>query len=255
MPRPTRKPKRFNSSTTKNNSTDAPVISTPLHSKQSTTNPPPLASPELSPIQRENEFTIYDDENKSIIPEQDHFGFGRVKGVKKTFVPIQIDSDDADDDFNDENHADDVSVKDEDDDEDIYGEPYVPPATTEAKGPSKNDDSSPLRPTPKKKPISKLRTSQLLPLLPSRRKRQPPRPQKKQSSHDCSDAEPDVPVKSKSVKKRRVADKENDEPEGEIDSEEERKIEERRKIVKKKFAEVDNWEMAFETVDLSFSSQ
>ena len=254
MPRPTRKPKRFNRSNTESNPTDAPVISTPLHSKQSTTNPPPLASPELSPIQRENEFTIYVDENKSTIPEQDHFGFGRVKGVKKTFVSIQIDSDDGDD-GGDEHLEDDLSVKEEDDDEDIYGEPYIPPTTTEAVEPSKYEDSSPVRPTPKKKSISKLRTSQLLPLLPTRRKRQPPRPQKKQSSHDSSGAELDVPIKSKSVKKRRVADKENDGPEEEIDSEEERQIEERRKIVKKKFAEVDNWEMAFETVDLSFSSQ
>jgi hypothetical protein len=248
MPRPTRKPKRFNPSNTQSNLADAPVISTPLHSKQSTTNPQPLASPELSPIQRENEFTIYADENKSTIPEQDHFGFGRVKGVKKAFVPIQIDSDDADDD--------DVSLKDEDDDEDIYGEPYVPPTTTEAEEPSKREDSSPLRPTPKKKSVSKLRTSQLLPLLPTRRKRQPPRPQKKQPSLNTSDNKPDVPGKSKSVNKRRVVmDKENDELEEEIDSEEERQIEERRSIVKKKFAEVDNWEMAFETVDLSFSSQ
>ena len=252
MPRPTRKPKRFNPSNTQSNSADAPVISTPLHSKQSTTNPPPLASPELSPIQRENEFTIYADENKSTIPEQDHFGFGRVKGVKKTFVPAQIDSDDADDD---DKLEDDVSVKDEDDDEDIYGEPYVPPITTEAKESFKREDSSPLHPTPKKKSVSKLRTSQLLPLLPTRRKRQPPRPQKKQPSLNTPDAEPDVTGKSKSVKKRRVADKENDELEEEIDSEEERQIEERRSIVKKKFAEVDNWEMAFETVDLSFSSQ
>ena len=253
MPRPTRKPKRFNPSNAESNPNDAPAISTPLHPKQSTTNPPPLASPELSPIQRDDEFTIYADENKSTIPEQDHFGFGRVKGVKKTFVPIQIDSDDADDDLDDENDVDDGSVKDEDDDEDIYGEPYVAPTPTEAEEPSKREDSSPVRPTPKKKSISRLRTSQLLPLLPTRRKRQPQRSQKKQPSPDCSDAELDVPIKSKSAKKRRVADKENEGPE-EIDSEEERQIEERRKIVKK-FAEVDNWEMAFETVDLSFSSQ
>jgi hypothetical protein len=253
MPRPTRKPKRFNPSNAESNPSDAPVISTPLHPKQSTTNPPPLASPELSPIQRDNEFTIYGDENKSTIPEQDHFGFGRVKGVKKTFVPIQIDSDDADDDLDDENDVEDGSVKDEDDDEDIYGEPYVAPTPTEAEESSKQEDSSPVLPTPKKKSISRLRTSQLLPLLPTRRKRQPPRPQKKQPPHDCSDTELDVPIKSKSVKKRRVVDKENEGPE-EIDSEEERQIEERRKIVKK-FAEVDNWEMAFETVDLSFSSQ
>jgi hypothetical protein len=53
-------------------------------------------------------------------------------------------------------------------------------------------------------------------------------------------------------------DKENaipDESAGETDSEEERARVERRKVVKKTFAEVDQWEMAFETVDLSFSSQ
>ena len=70
MPRPTRKPKRFNPSNAESNPTDAPVISTPLYSKQSTTNPPLLASPELSPIQHEKEFTIYADKDKSNIPEQ-----------------------------------------------------------------------------------------------------------------------------------------------------------------------------------------
>ena len=252
MPRPTRKPKRFNPSNAESNPTDAPVISTPLHSKQSTTNPPLLASPELSPIQREKEFTIYADKDKSNIPEQDSFGFGRVKGVKKTFVPIQIDSDDAGDDGNLE---DDVSLKDEEDEEDIYGEQYVPRTATEAEEPHEREDSSPVRPMPKKKSISKLRTSQLLPLLPTRRKRQPTRLQKNQRSLDTPDTKPDVPRKSKSLKKRHVVDKENDESEEEIDSEEERQIEDRRKIVKKKFAEVDNWEMAFEIVDLSFSSQ
>jgi phage gp16-like protein len=54
-------------------------------------------------------------------------------------------------------------------------------------------------------------------------------------------------------KKRRVVDKENDVPEE--TSEEESEVVERRKIVKLKFAEIDQWEMAFESVDLSFSSQ
>lgn len=242
MPRPTRKPKRFNPSTSETNIVDAPVASTPLQAKQSTTNPPPPASPNLSPIQRETEFHIFNDESNI-----DQFGFSKVKGVKKPIVPIEIDSDDD----NDEIEAlDPVSVKREDDDEDIYGEQIVP---------TKKDviQPSPLPPTPQKKIINKLRTSQLLPLLPTRRKRQV----KKKSvvSLDASDDE-NGRIKVKSGKKKRVAvvDKENDVPKpniAEVDSEEEKEMEERRNIVKQKFAEVDQWEMAFETVDLSFSSQ
>ena len=258
MPRPTRKPKRFNPAQLEGNTAEeAPVVSTPLHSNQSTTNPPPPpASPDLSPIQRESNFAIYDD----TIPESDEFGFLKVKGIKKTIVPIQIDSD-VDDEADDEIDAEDevVSLKQEDD-EDIYGEQIVVRTTNSEEGDI--IQSPPVEPRTQphaqKKPIRNLRTSQLLPLLPARRKRHGQK--KVVASLDTSDNDDDdVDVKSKSHgKKRRVVDKENDVPEGrveDIDSEEERAMEERRDIVKRKFAEVDQWEMAFETVDLSFSSQ
>jgi hypothetical protein len=245
MPRPVRKPKRFIAAQTQK---ETLVVSTPLHPKHATAE---FASPELSPIQRDTDFTIYQDQDDNG-PESDGFGFSRVKGIKKsisTKQPVSDIDDDApiDDDVDDE-------------EDDIYGVQPTRPVDVNDPPSTANIPSSPPAPQPKpKKPVRQLRTSQLLSLLPTRRKR-PQRQSKKMSTLNTSDAESDteIPVKSKSSKKRRVVDKENavpDESAGETDSEEERAREERRKVVKKTFAEVDQWEMAFETVDLSFSSQ
>jgi hypothetical protein len=258
MPRPTRKPKRFNAQVQlPSEEVVAPVASTPVHQRQSTTG---MASPGLSPITRENDFTIYDDEND---PQSDEFGFSKVKGIRKPIKTAHIDSDMEESLEDDENDIDDNPA--EEDEEDLYGLPL--PSTTKADKTrnSVNVDSSPallpvIQPKPKKQ-ARKLRTSELLPLLPARRKRQQSTNiRKKMASINTSELESDsdIPVKIKSVKRRRVAvaDKENDGPVSSDDDEaEDSGVEERRKVVKAQFAKVDQWEMAFETVDLSFSSQ
>jgi hypothetical protein len=257
MPRPARKPKKFKPEEpqgAQNGEVDVPVVSTPLHPSLSAANP--IMSPGLSPIQPTNDFAgnSNDEGGKTVKPEFDEFGFGKIKGVKKPISATQLDFD-ADDeaDFHD------IDDDNPEDDDDIYGEPYAPPAEENDLSLSAQAESSPVAVPPPKPKVRKVRTSQLLPLLPARRKRQSRHPQKKQVTPNTSDAESEQEdiVKSKPVKKRRVVDKENDVPDvSENDnSEEERAMEERRKIIKKKFAEVDQWEMAFETVDLSFSSQ
>ena len=154
-------------------------------------------------------------------------------------MPVESDSD-HDIDDNQPSEA-------EEDAEDLYGDP-------EGIGDRQSSPPRPPSPVPKlKKPIrQQTRTSELLPLLPARKKRSPTRHQKKMPAHSDDDSEVDPVTKSRG-KKRRVVDKENDVPEE--TSEEESEVVERRKIVKLKFAEIDLWEMAFESVDLSFSSQ
>jgi hypothetical protein len=242
MPRPPRKPKRFDPPQTRNIPNDAPVASTPLYPKQSTTGI--LASPGLSPIKPESEFSIKQDP-----PGSDEFGFSRVKGVKKCIPTIHLD-------VNIDEEDNDV-VDYDSDDEVIYGEQLPIQQEIQMSNISNSSPSPPLPPQPKKI-INTLRTSELLHLLPARKKRHTSRPQKKVVAINTSDMESDEePFKLKG-KKRRVSDKENDVPdklEREIDSEEELKMEKRKQVIKSKFAEVDKWEMAFESVDVSFSSQ
>ena len=258
MPRPARKPKRFNAQPQlPSDEVVAPVASTPVHQRQSTTG---IASPGLSPIVRENDFTIYDDETD---PQSDEFGFSKVKGIRKPIKSTHIHSDIEENLEDDENDVDDNPA--EEDEEDLYGLPL--PSTTKGNvtRESVNVEPSPApvqitQPKPKKL-VRKLRTSELLPLLPARRKRQQSSNiRKKMAAINTSEPESDseVPVKRKSVKRRRVAvaDKENDGPVSSDDDEaEDSGVEERRKVVKAQFAKVDQWEMVFETVDLSFSSQ
>jgi len=251
MPRPARKPKKFKQSekTGQKQSVTIPVTSTPLSTKPANdglVSPAPAA---LSAIQPEEEIAIYQDpENDS-----DEFGFHTVKGIKKQIATI-YDSD------NDESVIAQPtdSYPADDEEEDIYGTQEL-----QADGQSvDNIASSPpqvVRP-PSPKAVKKLRTSELLPLLPSRRKRhQPPRQRKnlmpKLDTSDL-DSDNDIPEKAKVMKKRRlpVADKENNAPD-DVEVEEDLEVEERRRVVKAKFAEVDDWDLAFETVDLSFSSQ
>lgn len=250
MPRPARKPKKFKQTEktqTEEYVVDAPVMSTPLPTRQIIDTP---ASPALSAIQLEEEIAVYQD------PESvsDEFGFHTVKGIKK-IVATAIESDDDNSEV--EQRPDSYPV---DDEEDIYGQPI----RTKETSPNPNEPETspvklaPLRPS---KPVKKLRTSELLGLLPTRRKRhQPPRHQKKMPTMNISDMESDIepPTKPKQVKKRRVpiADKENDTPEAsDNEGEEDPEVEKRKKAVKAKFAEVDKWALAFETVDVSFSSQ
>jgi hypothetical protein len=242
MPRPVRKPKRFVPTESRKERIETLVVSTPIHPKHSTA---AFASPELSPIQRDD-FIIHQDQDHNG-PDSDEFGFARTKGIKRTVGKEEQDS----------NVDDDVSS-----DEDIYGTP-LPKSAALTATPATNYPSSPPAPQPQpkiKKPIRQLRTSQLLQLMPTRRKRLVKRPSQKNSGLTTSDAESDneVPVKPKISRKRRIVDKENAMPEessAETDSEEDLAREERRKLIKEKFAEVDQWEMAFESVDLSFSSQ
>jgi hypothetical protein len=257
MPRPARKPKRFNAQPQlPSEEVVAPVASTPVHQRQSTTG---LASPGLSPIVRENDFTIYDETD----PQSDEFGFSKVKGIRKPIKSNHINSDIEESLEEDENDVDDNLA--EEDEEDLYGLPLPSMTKGNVTRDSDNVEPSPApvqitQPKPKK-PVRKLRTSELLPLLPARRKRQQTSNiREKMAAINTSEPESDsdVPVKRKPVKKRRVAvaDKENDGPVSSDDDEaEDSGVEERRKVVKAQFAKVDQWEMVFETVDLSFSSQ
>lgn len=255
MPRPARKPKKFKSMNSESNVSDAPVMSTPVHPKQrGTTNS--FASPGLSPIQYEIDSATHNDNSARSPTESNDFGFGRVKGVKKAVFPIHSDSD-IDEEANDIDTDLDEDFEKQEDDEDLYGSP---PAELEKIQTSVHEDSSVPRP-PRSKPSKSARnprTSELLPLLPMRRKRKPSYPQKIPSLDSSdSESETNVPIKKKPIRRREV-DKENDVPkelQEEVDSEGERHREERRKMIKAKFAEVDRWEMAFETVDVSFSSQ
>ena len=241
MPRPTRKPKKLASLRSQIEPALAPVMSTPVHTAHLSGNPP--ESPNLTPIPDNANFPIYEHET---VPVQDEFGFSQVRGIKKNVVAMPVVSD-SDDDIDDNQPR-----KAEEEDEELYGVPRNQQRT-------ESPLSSPARPQAPvarpKKPTRPPRTSELLPLLPVRKKRYPARDQQKKMpalrTSDI-DSEDDTAAKD-GGKKRRVADKENDAPEE--TSEEEAEVVGRRKIVKQKFAEIDRWEMAFETVDLSFSSQ
>jgi hypothetical protein len=238
MPRPSRKPKKLDFLAQQNKEPTAPVNSTHVHLSHPITNPP--LSPNLTPLHDNINFPIYEDQDA---PLQDEFGFSQVRGIKKSAISMPVESD-SDHDVDDNQPS-----KEEEDAEDLYGDPEG----------IEDRQSSPPRPTspvPKlKKPIrQQTRTSELLHLLPARKKRSPTRHQKKMPAQCTSDDDSEVDrVTKRRGKKRRVVDKENDVPEE--TSEEESEVVERRKIVKLKFAEIDQWEMAFESVDLSFSSQ
>jgi hypothetical protein len=238
MPRPSRKPKRLDFLAQQNKEPTSPVKSTNVHPSHSTTNPP--LSPNFIPINDNVNFPIYEDEDA---PLQDEFGFSQVKGIKKSVISMPVESD-SDNDVDDNQPS-----KEEEDAEDLYGDP-------EGIEDRQSSPPRPQSPVPKlMKPIRQpTRTSQLLPLLPARKKRSSTRQQKKMPPQCTSDDDSEVDTATKSRgKKRRVVDKENDVPDDA--NEEESEVVERRKIVKLKFAEIDRWEMAFETVDLSFSSQ
>ena len=242
MPRPLRKPKKFASATSQNETAAVPIVSTPVHHPHSNTSR--LLSPNLSPIPDTANFPIFQDES---VPLHDEFGFSRVRGIKKsvTAMPTEFDSD-VDIDDNQPSKEDDV-------DEDLY---EVPP------DPATEDRPSPpaILQSPKpqsKKAIRHPRTSELLCLLPTRKKRCPNQPQRKQRKQlrtfGTSDVNSDDDTTRKNRGKTDVVDKENDAPEESSGTN--LGLSERRAIVKQKFAEIDRWEMAFESVDLSFSSQ
>jgi len=249
MPRPARKPKKYKPSEAKQGKipgdvVNVPVMSTPLATKQITAVP---ASPALSAIEPEKEIVIYQDPQE----HSDEFGFHTVKGIKKSAAAAveSVYDQRASDQLPDSYPAD--------DEEDIYGEQLPlqePSSDIVGAAPPKAVPPRPL------KLGKKLRTSELLSLLPARRKRhQPPRQRKKMPTLNTSDieSETNIPAKPKAFKRRRAqADKENDSPGGsENEVEENPEVEGRREIVKAKFAEVDRWDLAFETVDVSFSSQ
>ena len=245
MPRPARKPKRFNPSKEQNDSVAVhPVASTPVHSKDSTTGFP--ASPGFSPIKPRSEIPIYEDPD----PPSDEFGFSKVKGSKNAIsinntgsTINEEESSIVDDHFND----DDSCRK-----QPLAKRNEIPTAP-------KADSSSPtpLPASKHKKPIRRFRTSELLPLLPARRKRPTRVIQKEMPIINTSDENSDGEVvHSKGRKQIRTLEKENDSIErAELDSEEEAEMNNRREMIKKKFAAVDKWDLVFENVDVSFSSQ
>jgi hypothetical protein len=97
-------------------------------------------------------------------------------------------------------------------------------------------------PNTRKKPIRAVRTSQLLTLLPERHTRDPTKSKSRSKTSKSRKATTDA-----------EADKENEVYEE--DSEEEREREKRRKVAMRKFKEVDQWELEFESVDVSFCSE
>jgi len=246
MPRPARRPKRFKQTQKQiheeEHVVDVPVASTPVHTNQIA---PWLTSPGggLSPIQQKDTFSI----SKDADVDPDEFGFHVLRGVTR---PITTRAESDQEQMPEESSVGEIE-------EDIYGtaEPCMKPS------PSLDNTPSPPRITPSLKSRRNLRTSELLPLLPARRKRRhPPQQQRKMPNIDTSDTDSDagMPPKSKFVgrKRRPVEDKENVLPvESDREPAEEPDVLERRKAVRAKFVEVDKWEMAFETVDLSFSSQ
>jgi hypothetical protein len=166
-----------------------------------------------------------------ILPIND-FGFSQVRGIKRTIISIPSDSD-----------VDQLPPPDDpqnDSDEDTPVKREYPPSDAA----SSSTLSACPTPSPKKRAVPKVRTSELIHRLPIRRKR----------IADPPSSDEDVPVrraKGKSGKKRPVAveDKENEGPSDGGDGKE-WAVE-----VKGRFAEIDRWEMEFESVDLSFSSQ
>jgi len=240
MPRPSRKPKKLAALDHPNEDFTASIVSTNVDPTHSAANPP--LSPNLKPIDDNVNFPIYEEEDVSL---QDEFGFSQVRGIKKSVISIPIESD-SDGDVDDNQPSKEEA-------EDLYG------VTPDPEGTEDRQSSPPRPPSPVpklRKPIRQpLRTSELLPLLPARKKRYQTRRQQKKMPALCTsdgDSKVDATMKNRG-KKRRVVDKENDAPEE--SSEEESEVVERRKIVKLKFAEIDLWEIAFENVDLSFSSQ
>jgi hypothetical protein len=239
MPRPTRRPKKFNEAP----QTEGEVVQSVVPAEEF------IAAPAVAD-------TVPAEIEEGDFP--DEFGFSRVKGVKKLV-------------HEEETHPELESTNqfvDEEEEEDNLSTRVLPAVSSAPPSDELTSDSSPpaitVQPTKPVKPAKALRTSDLLPLLPTRRTHLPSHKQKPKSrgkkSVDLDSEDVQSPVKVKSSKKKRIVveDKENKEPEvveNEIDSEEEVEREERRKLVRKKFHEVDEWQMAFETVDVSFSSQ
>jgi hypothetical protein len=230
MPRPARKPKTFKSNEkVVEEETVAPVASTPLHRSRVVV--PGLASAGVSPIRAGDTISVYEgegeDEELSVFPTK--------------FPPLES------------RIAERPASKSE---EDIYGEA----APRSESSPTTAPAIPVAQPLTSSTPARKLRTSELLRALPSRRKRhQPPRKQKNTREINTSevDSESDSPPKPKPGRRRRcvpVEDKENANPKQAESGSEDPEILERRETVKAKFAEVDQWDLAYETVDLSFSS-
>ena len=108
--------------------------------------------------------------------------------------------------------------------------------------PSQTNPPETKLPNTRKKPIRAVRTSQLLTLLPERHARDPTKSKSRSKTSKSRKATTDV-----------EEDKENEVYEE--DSEEEREREKRRKVAMRKFKEVDQWELEFESVDVSFCSE
>jgi hypothetical protein len=268
MPRPKRKPKPFKRHPTP--SSPRQPVSVAPHPEPAPPDPP--RSTEQSPMPRDS------GEDHAVVVEHSDFGFNAVRGIKRTVISIPADSDPEHEEpvhtVREPVDVDEAKVPVKQvSDEDIYGDRTTPFDHT-----SSLSTLSPV-PTPrpssplKKPPLRTLRTSDLLHFLPTRRKRSSKHPTKSRkpvtlgSSEDESEADNgeagEQPAPRRRAKRApkggRVCasleeDKENDDPGSEM--EEEREGEGRwRDTVKSKFAEIDRWEMDFESVDLSFSSQ
>jgi hypothetical protein len=225
MPRPKRKPKKFTSKAPPQE--DHQQIPSPPFPNDTPPNPP---SDPLNVTSRPN-----DEESppSETVPIND-FGFSQVRGVKRAIIPIPSDSD-----------VDQLPILDDPQNDSYEDTPvtYEHPPLDAASSSTLSACPTP-SPSPKRQSVPKVRTSELIHRLPIRRKRVANAP----SSNEDS---PRRPAKGRSGKKRQVGveDKENEGPSDEGDGKE------WAPEVKGRFAEIDRWEMEFESVDLSFSSQ
>ena len=256
MPRPKRKPKKFKTQSPANAPRETPVSSGPLPDPATYESPP-----SNEPIPLADDDAINPKIHDRVMKEYNDFGFSAVRGIKRTVVPVHADSN-----INEE--PDPINQVDSE-------QENIPPTKPEERGgdiygvdaTSSSSSLSPVptpSPPPKRKPVRKLRTSELMDLLPRRRKtldksappRQPLVPSLDSSDDDGEHQVPPPPrAKGKKVAKKNcravaVEDKENS-----IPVQDDGSSEERWNVVKGKFAEIDRWEMDFEVVDLSFSSQ
>ena len=216
MPRPSRRATRPNTSTAKDKS-PIPAPEIPVHDSLIKSTPVPETF-DLSPVDIKHDDSSPDDGYKS----------GEVDRGTLKDIGNQLSSNDQHDSDTDVNNKSDLSFH-----------PSPPrtkhPRTTVPGGAIPG------------KPSCTVRTSELLTLLPERHAR----------PHTISKSRARTAKSRKGTVDNEEAastDKENDVYEEE-DSEEMREREKRRKVVRKKFKEVDNWELEFESVDLSFSSQ
>jgi len=255
MPRPKRKPKKFKTQSPANAPRETPVSSGPLPDPATYESPP-----SNEPIPLADDDAINPKIHDRVMKEYNDFGFSAVRGIKRTVVPVHADSNinEEPDPINqvDGEQENIPPAKPEESGGDIYG-------VDAASSPSSLSPVPTPSPSPKRKPVRKLRTSELMHLLPRRRKkvgksappRQPLVPSLDSSGDESEQQVPPPRAKCKrAAKKNRgavvVEDKENT-----IPVQDDGSSEERWNAVKSEFAEIDKWEMDFEAVDLSFSSQ